>query len=52
MVSGIRSGNLGFTRKDFVEDKETLMERSRLVQVKGKEGLDEDYVNHYRKVYC
>ena len=50
MDGGIHPGNLEFTRKDFVEDKETLMERSRQLQAKGKEGLYEEFVNHYRKV--
>jgi len=50
MDSGTHPGNLGFTRRDFVEDKNVLMERSRALEAKGKEGLYEEYVNHYRKV--
>ena len=50
MDSGTHPGNLGFTRKAFVEDKKILTERSRELQVKGKEGLYEEYVNRYRKV--
>ena len=50
MDSGAHPGNLGFTRKDFVEDKAVLMERSRELEAKGKQGLYEEYVSRYRKV--
>jgi hypothetical protein len=41
---------LGYSRKDFVENKETLMQRSRDLAEKGKEGLYEEYVKPYRRV--
>jgi NADH-quinone oxidoreductase subunit I len=50
MDTGTHPGNLGFTRKDFVEDKNVLMERSRELEAKGKEGLYDEYVERYRKV--
>lgn len=50
MDSGTHPGNLGFTRKNFVEDKTVLTERSRKLQAKGKEGLYDEYVSRYRKV--
>ena len=50
MDSGTHPGNLGFTRKDFVETKEVLMERSKELAEKGKEGLYEKYVKPYRHV--
>ena len=50
MDSGTHPGNLGLSRKDFVEDKETLMQRSRDLAEKGKEGLYEEYVKPYRSV--
>lgn len=50
MDSGTHPGNLGSTRKDFVETKEVLMERSRELTEKGKEGLYEEYVKPYRQV--
>jgi NADH-quinone oxidoreductase subunit I len=50
MDTGTHPGNLGFTRMDFVEDKKILTDRSRELQAKGKEGLYDEYVNHYRKV--
>jgi len=50
MDTGTHPGNLGFTRKDFVEDKKVLMERSRELEAKGKEGLYDEYVERYRKV--
>ena len=50
MDSGTHPGNLGSTRKDFVETKEVLMERSRELAEKGKEGLYEEYVKPYRQV--
>jgi len=50
MDTGTHPGNLGFTRKDFVEDKKILTDRSRELQAKGQEGLYEEYVNRYRKV--
>lgn len=50
MDSGTHPGNLGFSRKAFVETKEVLMERSRTLAEKGKEGLYEEYVKPYRHV--
>ena len=50
MDTGTHPGNLGFTRTDFVEDKNVLMERSRELEAKGKEGLYNEYVERYRKV--
>jgi NADH-quinone oxidoreductase subunit I len=50
MDTGTHPGNLGFTRKAFVEDKKILTDRSRELQTKGKEGLYEGYVSPYRKV--
>jgi NADH-quinone oxidoreductase subunit I len=50
MDTGTHPGNLGFTRKDFVEDKNILTERSRALKAKGKEGLYDEYVNRYRRV--
>ena len=50
MDTGAHPGNLGFTRKDFVEDKKILTDRSRKLAAKGKEGLYEEYVNCYRRV--
>lgn len=50
MDSGTHPGNLGFSRKAFVETKEVLMERSRELAEKGKEGLYEKYVKPYRQV--
>ena len=50
MDSGTHPGNLGFSRKAFVEDKKVLTDRSRDLLAKGKEGLYEKYVDRYRKV--
>lgn len=50
MDSGTHAGNLGFSRKDFGEDKTILTNRSRDLQAKGKEGLYDEYVRGYRKV--
>src|SRR6266496_2235808 len=50
MDSGTHPGNLGFGRKEFVETKEVLMERSKELAEKGKEGLYEEYVKPYRHV--
>lgn len=50
MDSGTHPGNLGFSRKSFVENKEVLMERSKKLAEKGKEGLYEEYVQPYRHV--
>lgn len=50
MDSGTHPGNLGTSRKDFVETKEVLMERSKELAEKGKEGLYEQYVRPYRHV--
>ena len=50
MDTGTHPGNLGFSRKDFVETKEVLMQRSKDLAEKGKEGLYEEYVKPYRHV--
>jgi NADH-quinone oxidoreductase subunit I len=50
MDTGLHPGNLGFTRKDFVEDKKVLTDRSRELAAKGKEKLYEESVSRYRKV--
>src|SRR6266550_2015951 len=50
MDSGTHPGNLGFGRKEFVETKEVLMQRSKELAEKGKEGLYEEYVKPYRHV--
>lgn len=50
MDSGLHPGNLGFTRKAFVEDKQVLTDRSRALAHKGKEKLYDETVSHYRKV--
>ena len=50
MDTGVHPGNLGSSRRDFVEDKETLMQRSRRLEEIGREGLYEEYVRRYRHV--
>ncbi len=50
MDTGLHPANWGFSRKDFVEDKELLMQRSRDLDAKGKEGLYEEHVRRYRHV--
>jgi len=50
MDSGTHPGNLGLSRQAFVETKEVLMERSKELTEKGKEGLYEEYVKPYRHV--
>jgi hypothetical protein len=50
MDTGVHPANWGFSRKDFVENKELLMERSRELEEKGREGLYEEHVRQYRKV--
>ena len=45
MDTGVQPGNLGFTRKAFVEDKKILTARSRNLQDKGKEGLYDEYLS-------
>jgi hypothetical protein len=50
MDTGLQPGHLGFTRKDFVEDKKILTDRSRQLQAKGSEKLYEESVSRYRKV--
>jgi NADH-quinone oxidoreductase subunit I len=50
MDTGLHPANLGFTRKDFVEDKKVLTDRSRELAAKGKERLYEESVSRYRKV--
>jgi NADH-quinone oxidoreductase subunit I len=50
MDTGTHPGNLGFDRKAFVENKEVLMERSKVLAKKGKDGLYEEYVKPYRHV--
>jgi len=48
MDTGIHPKVWGYSRPDFVETKETLMERSRELEEKGKEGLYEEHVRPYR----
>lgn len=50
MDTGVHPANWGFSRQDFVEDKELLMDRSRLLQAKGKEGLYQEHVRRYQHV--
>ena len=50
MDTGVHPANRGFTRQDFVETKEVLMERSRELEQKGKEGLYEEHVRRYQHV--
>jgi NADH-quinone oxidoreductase subunit I len=50
MDTGVHPGNWGFSRKDFVEDKELLMDRSQQLEQKGAEGLYEEHVSRYRHV--
>jgi NADH-quinone oxidoreductase subunit I len=49
MDTGLHPGNLGFTRQDFVEDKQVLTERSRKMQSMGKEALYDEEVRRYRR---
>lgn len=50
MDTGVHPGNRGFSRKAFVEDKDLLMDRSRRLDAKGKEGLYEEHVRQYQHV--
>lgn len=50
MDTGLHPANWGFTRKDFVENKELLMDRSSQLEAKGKEKLYEEHVRQYRHV--
>jgi NADH-quinone oxidoreductase subunit I len=50
MDTGLHPANWGFSRKDFVENKELLMQRSRDLEAKGKDGLYEEHVRRYRHV--
>jgi NADH-quinone oxidoreductase subunit I len=50
MDTGVHPNNWGFSRKDFVEDKELLMDRSRRLEAKGQEGLYEEHARRYRHV--
>ncbi|MBI3062751.1 MAG: NADH-quinone oxidoreductase subunit I [Deltaproteobacteria bacterium] len=50
MDTGLHPANWGFSRKEFVEDKALLMQRSRDLDAKGKEGLYEEHVRRYRHV--
>ena len=50
MDTGLHPANWGFSRKDFVEDKGRLMQRSRDLEAKGKEGLYEEHVRRYQHV--
>ena len=50
MDTGVHPAIWGFTRKDFVEDKELLMDRSQQLEQKGAEGLYEEHVSRYRHV--
>ena len=49
MDTGLHPGNLGFSRQDFVEDKQVLTERSRKLEEKGKEELYDEAVDRYRR---
>jgi NADH-quinone oxidoreductase subunit I len=48
MDTGLHPGNLGFSRQDFVEDKQVLMERSKKLEEMGKDALYEEEVRRYR----
>lgn len=50
MDTGVHPANRGFSRKEFVEDKAVLMQRSKDLESKGKEGLYEEHVARYRHV--
>jgi formate hydrogenlyase subunit 6/NADH:ubiquinone oxidoreductase subunit I len=50
MDTGVHPANRGLSRKDFVEDKEMLMNRSRQLEEKGREGLYEEHVRQYQHV--
>ncbi len=50
MDTGVHPAIPGHSRKDFVEDKELLMERSRQMKEKGREGLYEEHVHPYQHV--
>lgn len=50
MDTGVHPANWGFSRQDFVENKELLMDRSRQLQAKGREGLYEEHVRRYQHV--
>ncbi len=50
MDTGVHPANRGLSRKDFVEDKEILMNRSRQLEEKGREGLYEEHVSRYQHV--
>ncbi|MBI3058749.1 MAG: 4Fe-4S binding protein, partial [Deltaproteobacteria bacterium] len=50
MDTGVHPANWGFSRRDFVETKELLMDRSRKLQAIGKEGLYEEHVRRYQHV--
>ena len=49
MDTGVHPSSVGISRKDFIEDKEILTDRSRLLDQKGREGLYEEYVSRYRQ---
>ena len=49
MDTAVHPGNLGFTRKDFVEDKKILTDRSHRLETEGKEALYEESVKRYRQ---
>lgn len=50
MDTGLHPANWGFSRQDFVENKEVLMERSRQLEAKGKEVLYQEHVRRYQHV--
>ena len=50
MDTGVHPANLGTCRQDFVEDKEVLMDRSRQLEAKGREGLYQEHVRRYQHV--
>jgi len=39
----------GYRREDFVETKQVLMERSRILETRGREALMEDMLSTYRE---
>ncbi len=50
MDTGLHPANWGTSRRDFVEDKELLMDRSRQLEKKGSQRLYEEHVSRYHQV--
>ena len=50
MDTGIHPANWGFSRTSFVEDKRRLMDRSKQLDEKGRQGLYEEHVRQYQHV--